>query len=104
MINYSFLRYECQNLKLKDILRLIRTSSGFTQKEFGELLEINRSLVQKYEYGIIKPLPKHLEEIVTNFCQPKDSVKIINLLTLRYYLDTEPRAAEPTTKTVPHDS
>ena len=45
-----------------DILK-IRKSLGMTQKEFGDAIGVDKSVVYKYEHGLAKPPRKRMERI-----------------------------------------
>lgn len=74
-----------------DILK-IRKSLGMTQKEFGDAIGVDKSVVYKYEHGLAKPPKKRMERIdylVSTKCgtaslvefEPKDTSYKDRLLT-----------------------
>jgi transcriptional regulator with XRE-family HTH domain len=50
---------------LSKLIRVMRLSRGFTQKRLAERLGTKRQHVQKWEYGLIKPRPERMQEILS---------------------------------------
>jgi DNA-binding transcriptional regulator YiaG len=51
-------------MELSNKIKQLRTSLGFSQKKFAELLKIGQTTVAGYEVGRIKPSSDILEKMV----------------------------------------
>ncbi len=52
---------------LKRLLKVMRLSRGYTQKQMADRLGTKRQHVQKWEYGKVKPRPERLAQILELF-------------------------------------
>ena len=57
-------RIPLQVMTLKSLIKYMRLSRGYTQKQLAEAIGTVRQHVQKWEYGKIKPNPKNMQEIL----------------------------------------
>lgn len=66
---------------LQSLIKYMRLSRGYTQEEAAKALGTVRQHVQKWEYGIIKPCPRNMQQILSLF-----RYESYNDVVCRYYV------------------
>jgi transcriptional regulator with XRE-family HTH domain len=51
-------------LRVSKLIKVMRLSRGYTQKRLAEALGTKRQHVQKWEYGLVKPRPERMAQIL----------------------------------------